>query len=307
MFKRSFKLRNVAKIGVACLAVTAIFSGCEEEEPQSGDRQIIAFSFDVPPADGKIDEEAKTISVSVPNGTVVTALVPEITVSDNATVSPRSGVAQNFTNPVIYTVKAEDGSTEEYTVTVKAGAGGDDDGLFKDAKFNLPENVSIKFESTAGGLTTKMTFVKIGNDFYGISDLSSMSLGVSYQYLKYNGTNWQTWEKRVATYGGHDWEIGETLTATEVVEAIGGLGQNMLNFMTFEASYVSINGKPKSGTEAVAGVMCDKYVITEYGSTCTYYHDPVTKLFFKVDWGDTLYVVTSWNATVTDFGDIDLP
>jgi ABC-type uncharacterized transport system auxiliary subunit len=108
MFKRSFNLRNVAAI-VACLAVTAIFSGCEEEdEPLSGDKQITAFSFNVPPADGKIDEDAKTISVSVPNGTVVTALVPEITVSDNATVSPRSGVAQNFTNPVTYTVTAEE-------------------------------------------------------------------------------------------------------------------------------------------------------------------------------------------------------
>jgi hypothetical protein len=39
-----------------------------------------------------------------------------------ATVSPASGVAQNFTNPVNYTVTAADGSTAVYVVTVTVGA-----------------------------------------------------------------------------------------------------------------------------------------------------------------------------------------
>jgi hypothetical protein len=66
---------------------------------------------------GTVNEAAKTIALTVPYGTNVTALVPTIT-HTGASVSPNTGVTQNFTNPVIYTVTAEDGSTQTYTVTV---------------------------------------------------------------------------------------------------------------------------------------------------------------------------------------------
>ena len=59
-----------------------------------------------------------TISVAVPNGTDVTMLAPAITVSTGASVEPASGTPRDFTNPVMYTVRAEDNSTKIYTVTV---------------------------------------------------------------------------------------------------------------------------------------------------------------------------------------------
>ena len=55
--------------------------------------------------------------MSVPSGTVVTYLVPTI-VRTGTSMTPTSGVAQNFTNPVTYTVTSEDGSTQIYTITV---------------------------------------------------------------------------------------------------------------------------------------------------------------------------------------------
>jgi hypothetical protein len=55
------------------------------------------------------------IVVTVPFGTDVTALVPTIEVSAGASVSPASGVAQDFTSPaILYTVTAEDGSIKDY-------------------------------------------------------------------------------------------------------------------------------------------------------------------------------------------------
>jgi hypothetical protein len=65
---------------------------------------ITAFSFATPSATGVIDQDAKTISVTVPYGTDVTALTPTVTVTDGATVFPASGVANDFTNPAVYTV-----------------------------------------------------------------------------------------------------------------------------------------------------------------------------------------------------------
>lgn len=83
-------------------------------------KAITAFAFNglTPAVVGTVDETAKTVTASVPAGTVVTALVPTITVSDKATVAPLSGVATDFTSAVTYTVTAEDGTTQAYTVTV---------------------------------------------------------------------------------------------------------------------------------------------------------------------------------------------
>jgi hypothetical protein len=87
--------------------------------------RITGFGFANPPVTGIIDETAKTISVAVPYNTNTAAMAPAISVSPKAAVSPAAGTAQNFTNPVSYTVTAENGSTAAYTVTLtKAGQGG---------------------------------------------------------------------------------------------------------------------------------------------------------------------------------------
>jgi hypothetical protein len=56
-------------------------------------------------------------ALTVPYGTVVTALVPTIT-HNGVSVTPASGVAQDFTNPIVYTVTDDAGTTHPYTVTV---------------------------------------------------------------------------------------------------------------------------------------------------------------------------------------------
>ncbi len=66
-----------------------------------------------------INKENHTVALNVRFGTDVTTLVPEITLSDWATVSPTTGVAADFTNPVVYTITAEDGTTsQDWTVTI---------------------------------------------------------------------------------------------------------------------------------------------------------------------------------------------
>ncbi len=84
----------------------------------TSDKAITSFNFTSPGATGSINESAKTINVSYPVGTAVTSLAPTIIVSPNATVSPLSGVVQNFSTPKTYTVRAQDGTTQSYVVTV---------------------------------------------------------------------------------------------------------------------------------------------------------------------------------------------
>ena len=86
----------------------------------SSAKQITAFSFAglMPSVAGAIDENSHTVSLTVPFGTNVTALVPTIAISDGASISPNNNAAQNFSGSVTYTVTAQDTSTQNYKVTV---------------------------------------------------------------------------------------------------------------------------------------------------------------------------------------------
>jgi len=81
----------------------------------SGDNDITAFT--IPGQVGNTIIRAGTIELIMPRGTDVTNLTPTIT-HTGASISPVSGVAQNFTAPVTYTVTALNGSTQNYIVTV---------------------------------------------------------------------------------------------------------------------------------------------------------------------------------------------
>lgn len=92
-------------------------TSCKKEPQLSSQSSILSFSFATPPATGTIT--GSNIAVSVPFGTDLTSLVPTISISEKATISPASGLARNFSSPVTYIVTAEDGITETaYTVTV---------------------------------------------------------------------------------------------------------------------------------------------------------------------------------------------
>lgn len=85
----------------------------------SSENFILGFSIlNVDITEITIDNDLNTINLEVSHGTDVTSLTPEITVSEGATIAPASGVSKDFTNPVTYTVTAEDRSTREYDVTI---------------------------------------------------------------------------------------------------------------------------------------------------------------------------------------------
>ncbi|MCP4123136.1 MAG: hypothetical protein GY751_15390 [Bacteroidetes bacterium] len=85
------------------------------------EKKILSFDFttldNILFADfsGIIDESAKTITVTLPE-TSGTVLTPALILSEGAEYSPPGET--DFTNPVTYTVTAQDDSTQDYVVTV---------------------------------------------------------------------------------------------------------------------------------------------------------------------------------------------
>jgi len=78
-------------------------------------KSITQFRFADFSVNGTIN--GTNISVTVPNIVNLTTLVPTI-VHNGKSVSPASGVAQNFSSQIQYTVTAEDNTTQNYNVTV---------------------------------------------------------------------------------------------------------------------------------------------------------------------------------------------
>jgi len=130
-------MKNLTKILLSIyVAIMMIAVACKKDEltptttpptttppvvTKSIAKDITKFSFAAlsPVVDATIDASIKAITATVPAGTDVTKLVPTITLSDKATVSQASGVAQDFSKEVSYTVTAEDGGTVVYKVNVK--------------------------------------------------------------------------------------------------------------------------------------------------------------------------------------------
>jgi hypothetical protein len=84
-------------------------------------KSIAAFSLNG--VEGTINEAGKTIAVTMPSGTDVTALVATFStagasVKVGSTIQVSGTTANDFTSPVVYTVTAVDATTQNYTVTV---------------------------------------------------------------------------------------------------------------------------------------------------------------------------------------------
>ena len=79
--------------------------------------------FSINGVSGSINQTNSTISVVMPYGTDVSKLVPVISGNNITDMTPGSGVMQNFSKPVTYTVTLADGTTKTYTVTVYVQSG----------------------------------------------------------------------------------------------------------------------------------------------------------------------------------------
>ncbi len=128
------------KLGVIILLAIIIFS-CSKEETEDYDKsakkitsfQIVSIDYSAP-----IDNQNKTIQVKVPAKASIHGVTPKIMVSQGASISPASLEEVNLTTPVTYTVTAEDGSNQEYTVSAE---------ILKDTAFLIVDMQNAAFEN----------------------------------------------------------------------------------------------------------------------------------------------------------------
>ena len=115
------------------LLILTLISGCAPSVTPvlSGAKEITSYRFEATinpvlssDVEGTIDSDNHTVSLTVPYDTPLTSLVATFTLSSGATAkigtAPQvSGTTANdFTHSLTYTVTAEDGSTQDWVVTV---------------------------------------------------------------------------------------------------------------------------------------------------------------------------------------------
>ena len=113
----NFSASNCSAYDLTAQGVRDCFLGKYTQNAGSDTAQITGFTVPQQIGSTVIDQTNLTITVSVPAGTNITALVPTITYSSSTTVSPASGTAENFTSGVTYQLTSGC-ATLNYTVTV---------------------------------------------------------------------------------------------------------------------------------------------------------------------------------------------
>ncbi len=316
--KTNFIMKNLTKIlGLIYVAIIMIAVACKKDEPtptppvttptttppvvtKSTAKDITKFSFAAlsPAVDATIDATAKTITATVPAATDLTKLVPTITLSDKATVSPASSVATDFSKEVSYTVTAEDLSVVVWKVNVKKEvmATNNSTCYYKTIKGSDANQTSYNYEYNA-----KNRLVKLIVSIFGTTTNATQTYKydaddyvTDYSYVSYDYTTNQTYSyqngKRISEKGTYK-VSGNSTTYDFLITYEYDSNGNLIKMNDNGVVYVYNNGKTISITDPttnyqlnVQGLVMKSTIIAD-GSyyVYTYNADGLQKLKEKFD------------------------
>ena len=115
--------KNFLFLAILLFMGGVFFTSCEKDEELSDKKEILSFVFEASKNANLENNVYCTISgtdiiAELPFGTNPNNLIPSIEVSADANVNPGSELSMDFSNPVNYTVTAEDGSTKTFSINV---------------------------------------------------------------------------------------------------------------------------------------------------------------------------------------------
>lgn len=95
------------------------FVSCKKEEAKSDQKELLSFTLKEQIDSAIIDNTDHTVMISVATNANLKKLSPKIVISEKASIKPVSGDSIDFSiGPVIFTITAEDNSTQAWQVIV---------------------------------------------------------------------------------------------------------------------------------------------------------------------------------------------
>ncbi len=126
--------------------ITLISMGCNKEDTTDNttsydptEKSINLFEIEDISLSGIIDQENLTITLKAPAKVDISNLIPKIDVSEGASIQPGSMAPVDFSSDVTYTVTAEDGTSQSYTVSAS---------VLTDTAFVIIDMQNAAFNST---------------------------------------------------------------------------------------------------------------------------------------------------------------
>ena len=101
------------KITLGVIGSLLLLSSCIKSEPLNPEADILSFKLPKKVVLSEAKIEGRDIFISIPKNADVSNLTPEIETTLGATITPKSGVPQDFSYPVEYTVVSESGKYEK--------------------------------------------------------------------------------------------------------------------------------------------------------------------------------------------------
>ncbi len=271
---------------------------------------IVSFTFAEQAGPATLDNMLHTVSMEVPYGTDVSALVPTIGLSDSASIVPASGAVTDFSVPVVFTVTADDGITIQdwkvavvllpntetdivtFTLIDKAGPATLDNFLHT-VSIEVPYGTDVSALVPTIGLSDGASIVptkRVATDF---------SVPVVYSVTAEDGVTTQDWTVTVVIMPNTKADIVDFSLAQQTgPETI----DNLLYVVTVEVPYATdisalvptIRLSAGATVAPVSGVAADFSVPVVYSVTA---EDGVT----TQDWTVTVVIMPNTKADIVDF------
>ena len=294
MLVSRINLRIVAAI-IVCLAGMAMLSGCDEDEDNGKGEYTIEYR--------------PGLFSSGPTYTQVKKAGVDVMLRD--TTYTRGGFRH------VGWSRTENGEDWNFDFDVEYWDDADiilyPHWRYDNPHYKLPTNVRAEYvEEDATGISNmKVTAIKIG-DHYFSSTVSAFFGGslIPQKYYKPENGRWQEYERFVSDGVPSIW-MKTSYSSDEAKWAEGKVFRGLVS----EDVIFEVRTRLPVGKETIAGVECDKYVITQsYVQTWryTFLFDPVSRVNFHVGLvidgvASSKIEVTGWDTSVTGFGGIVLP
>ncbi len=294
-----------------------IFSGTFSAYNTSSNTEIL--SFDIESSDVIFSDKNLTIKYTGTNS--FSSFIPTIYLSLGSTISPASGVAQDFTNPVDYTVTAEDGTQYIYSVEVLEAF---------NVTYNLdgsadtpPNDYNSYLENDVVLLESETSFTKSGYTLSGWALSSGGSvLGATYVMPANDVTLFAVWDYSDTAFyvspDGSDANIGNSsspfLTIQHALDEAYNIGLD--NVKIAGGTYVlSSNITLKDGIKLEGGynsadwsrdITTNVTTISASDITSVFYGSALTSPVTAIDGFVIDYTSTSSSVNVIDVSESNL-
>lgn len=141
------------------------FDGNRFDGVESSEAKLLSFNLkDIDVISSTIDGETVTLFIAKADGDKIKEAQPVATFSEKATISPSLDKKQDFTEPVVYTVTAEDGiTTTKYTVKTTVS------NIGSVVAFDFSKSIDAPYESEFASNISQLPDT-IENFYWGSSD-----------------------------------------------------------------------------------------------------------------------------------------